>query len=127
MFADYFPSAYNTPRVITDNTLYDLKTDVFTFLPSKISLSLNDTLEGLNNLGVNRNIGPDGISVKLIYHCEHALYKSLYHIFEPLSSRRRVSKNLESQSNDPNFQIIQRFLTIGLFKAFRILVNYFSY
>jgi len=73
LFASHFSSVYGDP-LFTSNALSDEFTNQqFSFLPSKLSISIDEVNEALNSLSHVRSSGPDGISAILLYHCRASL------------------------------------------------------
>jgi hypothetical protein len=79
-FASYFSSVYKTPNTKL-NDLDTLNIDQYSFLPSNISLSLENVSEGLNTLSNSHSKGPDGIAATMLYQCREALCIPLLLLF----------------------------------------------
>jgi len=73
LFASHFSSVYGDPRFISNALSDEFTNQQFSFLPSNLSISIDEVNEALNSLSHIRNSGPDGISAILLYHCRASL------------------------------------------------------
>jgi len=55
--------------------------DQYSYLPSRVSFSLEDISKGLNGLFKSHSKGPDGIAAVLFFQCREALSTPLLLLF----------------------------------------------
>jgi len=69
LFASHFSSVYGVPWFTSNDLSDEFTNHQFSFLPSNLSISIDDVNAALNSLSNARGSGPDGISAILLYHC----------------------------------------------------------
>eukprot|EP00102_Acyrthosiphon_pisum_P024314 XP_016661524.1 PREDICTED: RNA-directed DNA polymerase from mobile element jockey-like [Acyrthosiphon pisum] len=81
LFASHFSSVYGDPRFISNALSDEFTNQQFSFLPSNLSISIDEVNEALNSLSHVRSSGPDGICAILLYHCRASLSSPVTLIF----------------------------------------------
>ncbi|KAF0736594.1 Uncharacterized protein FWK35_00021647, partial [Aphis craccivora] len=81
LFATYFSSVYSKPRTFSNSHLNLYVANEFLFLPSKISVTINEVHTALESLQSTRGSGPDGIAAPFLYHCKDILALPICLIF----------------------------------------------
>lgn len=81
LFATYFSSVYSQPRTIPNSLSNLYAANEFSFLPSKISVTITEVHTALESLQSTRGSGPDGIAASFLYHCKDILALPICLIF----------------------------------------------
>ncbi|XP_016663030.1 uncharacterized protein LOC107884755 [Acyrthosiphon pisum] len=107
LFASHFSSVYGDPRFISNDLSNEFTNHQFSFLPSNLSISIDDVNAALNSLANARGSGLDGISAILLYRCRASLslpvtlifnQSLLEGVFPPVLKISRVTSILKSGS-----------------------------
>lgn len=66
--------------------MYSNSVRFFNIYVSNIKSSFSEVIEGLQNLGYDKSVGPDGVPHILINNCRYSLSKPIHHILNYLLS-----------------------------------------
>ncbi|KAL4098047.1 hypothetical protein QTP88_022719 [Uroleucon formosanum] len=81
LFSSFFASTYKQPSAAPNLALMNIEIQQFSFLPSHLSISIEEVSVALKTLSNVRGVGPDDIPASLLFKCREVLCSPLCTIF----------------------------------------------
>ncbi|KAL4113859.1 hypothetical protein QTP88_017420 [Uroleucon formosanum] len=81
LFSSFFASTYKQPSAAPNLALMNIEIQQFSFLPSHLSISIEEVSDALKTLSNVRGAGPDDIPASLLFKCREVLCSPLCTIF----------------------------------------------
>ncbi|KAL4126382.1 hypothetical protein QTP88_010604 [Uroleucon formosanum] len=81
LFSSFFASTYKQPSAAPNLALMNIEIQQFSFLPSHLSISIEEVSDALKTFSNVRGVGPDDIPASLLFKCREVLCSPLCTIF----------------------------------------------